>query len=95
MPQFHPGKMMKTIRKGIAQLFKTILLALLAVILVPILYFAWRTGQPMELPEFKGLTYYQFLEWRSIAHNEIEHFWTDAIQVFSLATQFCAKTCLK
>ena len=64
--------MMKTICKGIALLFKTILLALLIAVLTPILYFAWRAGQPMELPEFKGLTYYQFIEWRSIAHNELE-----------------------
>jgi len=63
---------MKTIRKGFALLFKTTLLALLAAVLTPILYFAWRAAQPMELPEFKGLTYYQFLEWRSIAHNDLE-----------------------
>jgi hypothetical protein len=55
---------MKTIRQGIALLFKTILLALLVAVLTPILYFAWRAAQPMELPEFKGLTYYQFTEWR-------------------------------
>jgi hypothetical protein len=63
---------MKTIRKGLSLLFKTILLALLVVALTLILYFAWRAGQPMELPEFKGLTYYQFMEWRSIAHNDLE-----------------------
>jgi len=63
---------MKTICKGFALLFKTTLLALLIAVLTPILYFAWRAGQPLELPEFKGLTYYQFLEWRSIAHNELE-----------------------
>ena len=63
---------MKTILAGFALLFKTALLALLLAVLTPIIYFAWRAGQPMELPEFKGLTYYQFLEWRSIAHNELE-----------------------
>jgi hypothetical protein len=63
---------MKTIRKGFALLFKTTLLALLIAVLTPTLYFAWRAGQPMELAEFKGLTYYQFLEWRSIAHNDLE-----------------------
>jgi len=55
---------MKTIRKGMSLLFKTILLALLIAVLTPILYFAWRAAQPMELPEFKGLTYTQFTEWR-------------------------------
>jgi hypothetical protein len=63
---------MKTIRKGLALLSKTILLALIGAMLTPILYFAWRAAQPMELPEFKGLTYYQFLEWRLIAQNELE-----------------------
>ncbi len=65
-------KIMKTILAGLALLFKTTLLAVLIVVLTPILYFAWRAGQPMELPEFKGLTYYQFIEWRSIAQNELE-----------------------
>ena len=63
---------MKIIRKGFALLFKTILLALLIVMLTPVLYFAWRAAQPMQLPEFKGLTYYQFMEWRSMAQNELE-----------------------
>jgi len=63
---------MKTIRKGFALLSKITLLALLIALLTPILYFTWRAGQPMELAEFKGLTYYQFLEWRSIAHNDLE-----------------------
>ena len=63
---------MKTILAGFALLFKTTLLALFFATLAPIVYFAWRAAQPMELPEFKGLTYYQFLEWRSIAHNELE-----------------------
>ena len=63
---------MKTILAGFALLFKTTLLALFFATLAPIVYFAWRAAQPMELPEFKGLTYYQFLEWRSIAQNELE-----------------------
>ncbi len=63
---------MKTIHKGFALLFKLTLLVLLVTVLTPILYFAWRAGQPMELAEFKGLTYYQYLEWRSIAHNDLE-----------------------
>ena len=63
---------MKTIRKGVSLLFKITLLALLVAMLTPILYFAWRAGQPMELTEFKGLTYYQFMEWRSIAQNKFE-----------------------
>jgi hypothetical protein len=58
---------MKIIRQGIALLFKTVLLALLIAILIPPLYFAWRASHPMELPQFKGLTYAQFTEWRVIS----------------------------
>ena len=61
---------MKTIRKVFTLLFKTTLLALLIAVLTPILYFAWRAGQPMELPEFKGLTYYQFTKWRKMKYEE-------------------------
>ncbi len=57
---------MKTIRKGIALLFKTTLLALL----IPALYFIWQMGRPLPQPEFKGLTYYQFTAWRKIKHEE-------------------------
>jgi len=61
---------MKTIRKGMSLLFKTILLALLIAVLTPIPYFAWHMGQPLTQPEFKGLTYYQFAEWRTIKYKE-------------------------
>jgi hypothetical protein len=61
---------MKTIRKGLSLLFKTILLALLIATLTPILYFAWRMGKPLPQPEFKGLTYYQFFEWRKMATED-------------------------
>ena len=61
---------MKTICKGIALLFKTTLLALLVAALTPILYFAWRMGRPLTQPEFKGLTYYQFTEWRALSCQE-------------------------
>jgi hypothetical protein len=55
---------MKTICKGFALLFKTILLVLLVAILTPILYFTWRAARPMELTQFNGLTYQQFTAWR-------------------------------
>jgi hypothetical protein len=61
---------MKTIRKGFALLFKTTLLTLLVAVLTPILYFACRAAQPLPQPEFKGLSYYQFTEWRKIKHEE-------------------------
>jgi hypothetical protein len=49
------------IRKGIALLFKITLTALLVAVLSPVLYFAWRAAQPMEIPELKGMSYAQFL----------------------------------
>ena len=58
---------MKTIRRGFALLFKTALLALLIAVLIPTLYFAWQMGKPLPQPEFKGLTYYQYFEWRKMA----------------------------
>ncbi len=64
--------MIKTIRKGFTFLVRIIIFVLITALLVPILYFTWRAGQPMELPEFHELTYYQFMEWRSIAHSDLE-----------------------
>jgi hypothetical protein len=61
---------MKTIRKGFALLFKTTLLALLVAVLTPIPYFAWQMGKPLPQPEFRKLTYYQFLEWRKMATED-------------------------
>jgi hypothetical protein len=59
-------KRMSTFKKIIGSLFKAALLTLLLLILIPVLYFAWRTNQPMELPEFKGLSYVQYTDWRKI-----------------------------
>jgi hypothetical protein len=58
-------------RKGFALLFKTLLIVMALVVLTPIIYFAWRAGQPMDLPQYKGLTYYQFLTWRSMAYDDL------------------------
>ncbi|MGB8211974.1 MAG: hypothetical protein WCE68_00315 [Anaerolineales bacterium] len=46
---------------------KIILIAILAALITPPAYLAWRAGQPMELPQFKGLTYYQYMAWQKIA----------------------------
>jgi hypothetical protein len=45
-------------------LSKLITLAILMAIITPVLYFAWRMGKPLSQPEFNGLTYYQFVNWR-------------------------------
>ena len=43
---------------------KLVLLIGLVAIAIPAGFLAWRMGQPMYLPEFKGLTYYEYLDWR-------------------------------
>jgi hypothetical protein len=69
--KYQKGKqIMKTIRKGFALLLKTILIALLVAMLTPIPYFAWRMGKPLPQPEFKGLSYYQYFEWRKMATED-------------------------
>ena len=60
---------MKTLFKT---LYKTISLAILLAILTPIVYFAHRQNQPLSHSDFNGLTYNQFVEWRSIAYHEGE-----------------------
>ena len=54
----------------LAFLGKLILLILLATVIVPVGYLAWCAGQPMDLPQFKGLTYYQYLSWRKSALHQ-------------------------
>ncbi len=60
-------------RKAIKFVFKTIAAATLAAIILafilPIIFFAWRAGQPMEAPQFNGLTFYQYMTWRIETHK--------------------------
>lgn len=58
---------MKTLFK---LLYKTVVLVILLVIAAPVFYFAWHMGQPLSQPEFKGLSYYQFNEWRRTEYEE-------------------------
>lgn len=44
---------------------------MLVTVIVPVSYLAWRAGQPMDLPQFKGLTYYQYLSWRKDALHHL------------------------
>jgi len=61
-------------QKAIKFVFKIIAAAVLAaiilVIVLPIVFFAWRAGQPMEAPQFNSLTFYQYITWRVETHNE-------------------------
>jgi hypothetical protein len=58
--------------KGIGWVFKIILLMLVVVILIPTVYFAWRAGQPMELPAFGGESYYQVIAERMKKYEALE-----------------------
>jgi hypothetical protein len=58
------------IGKLIKFLIKTVLWVVLISLIIPVGYFALRMGQPMDLPEYKGLTYYQYLEWEHLEHEK-------------------------
>lgn len=58
-------------KKTFAILFKILALVVLFAIVTPIVYFAWRMGQPMDLLEFNGLTYYQVREWKKMASEDL------------------------
>lgn len=58
------------IGKLIKFLAKTILWAVFIALVIPVGYFALRMGQPMDLPEYKGLTYYQYLEWEHLEQEQ-------------------------
>jgi hypothetical protein len=34
-------------------------------------WFAWRAGQTMDLDQFNGLTYYEFLSWHKLAYQQL------------------------
>ena len=59
------------IRKIVSLLAIPVSILLLLAILAPAGWFAWRAGQPMELPQFKGLTYYEYLSWRKSALHQM------------------------
>ncbi len=52
---------MKTITKIFSTIFKTAILIVIAAILIPVVYFGYRITQPMDLPQFKGLSLYQLI----------------------------------
>lgn len=55
-------------------LFKLIMLALVLAIVYPAGWLAWRMNQPMDAPEFKGLTYHQYTAWM---REEYDKAWVD------------------
>ena len=58
--------------KIFATLFKTVPLLIVLALITPVAYFAYRSIQPMTLPEFHGLTYIQFIQWRTMAYANLE-----------------------
>jgi hypothetical protein len=62
---------MKAIAKLFVTLIKTALILLMLALLTPILFFAWRANQPMDMPEFKGLTYIQYMDWSKMAFEDL------------------------
>ncbi len=48
-----------------------LLIVVLATIVLPVGYLAWRADQPIDLPQFKSLSYYQYLKWRKGAYHEL------------------------
>ncbi len=61
---------MNAIGKTIKFLTKTVLWAIFLALIIPVGYFAVRMGQPMDLPEYKGLTYYQYVEWEKFEQHK-------------------------
>ena len=64
--------------KFIIKLFGTLIKAALALLIValftPTLYFAWCMGQPMDMTQFNGLTYYQYMDWRKMKLVRVRRF---------------------
>ncbi len=60
-----------TFWKGVGLMFKILGLIIIVAILAPIGYFAWRAGQPMSMPEFRGRTYYQLMAERRQAYSNL------------------------
>ncbi|MGD0611555.1 MAG: hypothetical protein ABSB41_08560 [Anaerolineales bacterium] len=60
---------------SIVYLFRTAVLVILIVVLAPPIYFAWRAGQPMELPQFGGKTFYQIQAERQEEYSVNEAQW--------------------
>lgn len=52
-------------------MFKILGLILVVALLAPIVYFAWRAGQPMSMPVYRGRTYYELLAERRQAYAEL------------------------
>jgi hypothetical protein len=59
------------IRLLIRVVFKICLLGSMLIVVTPIAYFSWRASQPMELPQFDGKTYFDWLKSRHAAYDDL------------------------
>ena len=60
--------MFSTIAKLIAAFMafmRTLITLIVIAVLVPLAYFGYRLTQPLDMPQFKGLSYLQFATWRA------------------------------
>ncbi len=64
-------QMKKLIGSLISAIFKIILFGLVATLITLLAYFAWRANQPMELPQFGGRTYFEWLEIRHASYDDL------------------------
>ena len=52
-------------------LLRLLALILLIILVTPFANFFWHAGQKMALPQFNGLTYYQFMAWEKTAYAQL------------------------
>jgi hypothetical protein len=55
----------------IGGLVKATFVFLVILLILPFVYFAWRAGQPMSMPEYGGRSYYQVLRERQQSYDEL------------------------
>ena len=64
-------KFLNKLSNVIGELLKATLILLVLLLLLPFVYFAWRAGQPMSMPEYGGRNYYQVLIERKQAYDDL------------------------
>jgi hypothetical protein len=64
-------KFLITIKTIVSVVLKIVLLLLVILLLTPIGYFGWRAGQPMSMPEYGGLTYFELFSKRRQTYSDL------------------------
>ena len=59
------------IRWFVRVVFKIIFSGSILILLTPLAFFSWRANQPMELPQFNGQTYLDWLSARHAAYDDL------------------------